>query len=360
MEYATFLLHSSLPLVANRLPEPYILHWKLLVEGIAILSKPTLHYSEIIVAQEKLRTFVDQVPILYQPNYVTIKLHYLRHLAQSCIDFGSLRNFSAVPFEDLNGTLAAMNTANFSIEESLFDKFNFTSNINATIKSMRDVDNQPIKRDSPYGKLLAQNGFNWNEIDDNLKKGWSFVKLEDSRIVYIKHSELRSVDLSEEIQILLQDNSININKVQRFNRIRIGKHHLRSSSTNSKHWNSSSCVYKAVGGYSFGVIQTFLKYNDKYLAVVKKVATEERLSIITPVIRSSLQTCIQVIPISSILESAISVYNSSNHTDYYSSLTSRPLFCLREVSTIPLYSQHEDTMDITEEEALDLIKLYTT
>jgi hypothetical protein len=65
VEFATFLLHSSLPLISGRLPEQYIAHWKLLVEAISILCKPVLHVSEIEIADSKLKGFVDLVPILY-------------------------------------------------------------------------------------------------------------------------------------------------------------------------------------------------------------------------------------------------------------------------------------------------------
>lgn len=109
-----------IPSLDRRLPQEYIDHWKLLVEVIAILSKPTLHVSEIHISNEKLRIFVDLVPLLYQENYVTIKTHYLKHLAQSCIDYGSMGHFLATSYEDLNGVINNMNTDKFSIEEALY------------------------------------------------------------------------------------------------------------------------------------------------------------------------------------------------------------------------------------------------
>jgi hypothetical protein len=199
-------------------------------------------------------------------------MHYLTHLAQSCYNFGSIRHFSAIPYEDLNGVLLDMNNANFSVEEALMENFTFASNVNAMVRSMRGVQNEPIKPDSPYGKLLTTCGFNWNRMDTELKSGWSLHRLSDLRTLFIKHSEFESIENDDTIAHLVETHQMNQSKTKKFKRIRIDKHHLRSQNANSLHWNSSACLYKSSGFLCFGIISTFLMHDDKYYAFIERKA----------------------------------------------------------------------------------------
>lgn len=80
---------------------------------------------------------------------------------------------------------------------------------------MRDLDNEEIKPSSRYGKLLKRCGFNWNDVSE-LKAGWSHYLLPDSRHLYVKVAELKSIHINSAIHHLLEANNIIVDNTQQF------------------------------------------------------------------------------------------------------------------------------------------------
>jgi len=76
---------------------------------------------------------------LYGPDFCTIKVHQLIHVANVVRNYGPLRNVSSYRFEDINGRVVKMNLAKLSPIEQLHIKFQRTNWIRAILHTMRDA-----------------------------------------------------------------------------------------------------------------------------------------------------------------------------------------------------------------------------
>lgn len=104
-EWEHWLLYYSLPVLKGILPEKYLCHWALLIEGISILLGTELTPEQLSHADAALVYFVGCVQSLYGKEQMTFNVHSLLHLGRSVAHWGPLWAHSAFMFEDFNGYL---------------------------------------------------------------------------------------------------------------------------------------------------------------------------------------------------------------------------------------------------------------
>ena len=104
-EWEHWLLYYSLPVLKGILPEKYLSHWALLIEGISILLGSELTTEQLDHAHRSLVYFVACVQSLYGEEHMTFNVHSILHLTTSVVHWGPLWAHSAFVFEDFNGYL---------------------------------------------------------------------------------------------------------------------------------------------------------------------------------------------------------------------------------------------------------------
>lgn len=104
-EWQHWLLYCSLPVLKGILPQKYLCHWGLLIEGVSILLGSELNAGLISHAHEALDYFVGGVQTLYGKEHMTFNVHSLLHLSKSVVHWAPLWAHSAFRFEDFNGHL---------------------------------------------------------------------------------------------------------------------------------------------------------------------------------------------------------------------------------------------------------------
>ena len=79
-EYRSWLLHFSLPVLYNILPEPYFTHYSLLVAAMHIMLGKNISTQRLKIGEEYLRRFYEMFSSLYGKkikNCTTATLHTL-------------------------------------------------------------------------------------------------------------------------------------------------------------------------------------------------------------------------------------------------------------------------------------------
>ena len=104
-EWQNWLLYYSVPVLKGTLPNKYLSHWALLVEGISILLGSEITQEQIDHAHEALVLFVGSIQCLYGVDQMSFNVHSLLHLSQSVENMGPLWAHSAFMFENFNGYL---------------------------------------------------------------------------------------------------------------------------------------------------------------------------------------------------------------------------------------------------------------
>lgn len=99
-EFRSFLLFTTPVVLKGRLQKKFYQHFMLLHCGIRFLlnSETCIIYNDL--ANNILKDFVTQYPILYGNEYVTYNVHGLIHLSDFVKIHGSLENFSAFKYEN--------------------------------------------------------------------------------------------------------------------------------------------------------------------------------------------------------------------------------------------------------------------
>lgn len=102
-EFRNFLFLWSLPVLYGVLPEPYYVHFCLLVKAIHILSKECITQMELESAEKCLFKFVENFQNMYSARYLTMNCHQLLHITDCVRGNGPLFANNCFVFEDLNG-----------------------------------------------------------------------------------------------------------------------------------------------------------------------------------------------------------------------------------------------------------------
>lgn len=107
-EWKSFLLYYSLIICDGKLPQEYLNHWFLLVYATHSLLQDNISSVEVDLAENALKHFVRQVPILYGQEYCTFNVHQLLHIADAVRDWGPLWVFSCFRFESNIGHIISL------------------------------------------------------------------------------------------------------------------------------------------------------------------------------------------------------------------------------------------------------------
>lgn len=237
----------------------------LLVNEVSILSRYPLHLSEIDRAEQLLRLFVKSVKTLYQENYITIKMHSLLHIVQSCRYYGPLSEFSATMFESCNGKIIRANYSKISAVRSLISNFNVYSYLPSILDTMRDGNGDPISDNHPFYKHLIQCGFSLYS-SNACKQNWISIPGCPSYYTYNNRIYIKPDIISDTILRSLSFSGT------LFDIIMINETKIRGINANSKLRYSSSVLYNDNVKKLVGNVQFFVFNSTGYFAVIDCVA----------------------------------------------------------------------------------------
>ena len=102
-EFRNFLFLWSLSVLYGILPDPYYMHYCLLVQAIYNLCKENITEAELVNAEKCLLKFVEHFEKLYSSRYLTMNMHQLVHITDCVRANGPLFANNCFVFEDLNG-----------------------------------------------------------------------------------------------------------------------------------------------------------------------------------------------------------------------------------------------------------------
>lgn len=105
MEYRSWLLYYSLPVMMNILPEEYVAHHMLLVETVTTLLQGSISQMMLSKAERLIKHYCFKFSFYYSERHMTANLHHLLHLPEVVSNFGPLFVYSCFPFESQNGKL---------------------------------------------------------------------------------------------------------------------------------------------------------------------------------------------------------------------------------------------------------------
>lgn len=98
-ELENWLFFFSLAVLTGILPNRYLNHWCLYVQGTYLLLKSEIHTEVIDIAEELLEEFSSKTEDLYGRHMMRFNLHILRHFAANCRRWGPMFALSAYQFE---------------------------------------------------------------------------------------------------------------------------------------------------------------------------------------------------------------------------------------------------------------------
>ena len=95
----SFLLHDDIPCSKRILPDLYLEHFALLVEGISPLLTFKISHNNLEKCQRILDRFVAEFKVLYGKHNMTLNVHAILHLVTAVRMCGPLCTFSMFPYE---------------------------------------------------------------------------------------------------------------------------------------------------------------------------------------------------------------------------------------------------------------------
>ena len=134
-EYRTWLLYYLFPVMKDILPNVYLNHAMLLVNGIYLLLKSAITSDDLKNSTLLLQHFCLRMPSLYLESKCTYNIHQLLHLPSCVKNHGPLWTFSCFFYEDLNGDLRKLfhGSQNFEMQianaSSLLQKISNNENM---------------------------------------------------------------------------------------------------------------------------------------------------------------------------------------------------------------------------------------
>jgi len=100
VEFRQFLLYAGPVVLLHVLPEVLYQNFMLPSVGISLLANPRFSIEHCTYVRDILKTFVNNVRVLYGTGMMVYNVHALVHLADDVQRFGCLDNISAFPFEN--------------------------------------------------------------------------------------------------------------------------------------------------------------------------------------------------------------------------------------------------------------------
>lgn len=118
-EYRLFLLYTSLSVLGQNISAAKFKNFLKFHAGIFILLSP---YAGVKswndLARALLIQFVEEVEVIYGPEFIIYNVHSLVHISDDAINYGNLSNVSAFPFENFMQKIKRMlHTKSFSLNQ---------------------------------------------------------------------------------------------------------------------------------------------------------------------------------------------------------------------------------------------------
>lgn len=136
-----YLLLYYLPVcMIDIIPRKYVSHLQLLSSSIYTSLKSNITPQELIVAEKKLRDFVDLYQILFEKKNMVMNIHLLTHLVESVKNLGPLWAYSAFPFEKNNGCLLKLVKGKTDVIHQITNKYIMKKSLDATIQHKKSND----------------------------------------------------------------------------------------------------------------------------------------------------------------------------------------------------------------------------
>lgn len=104
-ELENWAFFLSIPILAGTLPNIFLKHWALYVQGTYIFLRSEVNLEAIDLAEELIEQFCSKVESLYGRHMFRFNLHILRHFAENCRRWGPMFALSAYAFEAGNQDL---------------------------------------------------------------------------------------------------------------------------------------------------------------------------------------------------------------------------------------------------------------
>lgn len=101
-EYRSLLLFYFPVILDGLLPRKYLDHFKLLSSSVYLLLQSNISQDDLRVADEKLKTFVNEFQQFYGKEHMVMNIHILLHLVDCVKSLGPLWSFSLFTYESFN------------------------------------------------------------------------------------------------------------------------------------------------------------------------------------------------------------------------------------------------------------------
>jgi hypothetical protein len=129
-EFENWMLFYSIPVLNNVLPDRYLKHWVLFVQGMHLLLSEKITEEDLNIAEMLITNFVKDIEVLYENRsnnlpckQMTFNVHILLHLVRHVRNWGPLMCISSYAFEAGNGVIKRMVHANRGIPHQILRKF---------------------------------------------------------------------------------------------------------------------------------------------------------------------------------------------------------------------------------------------
>lgn len=146
-----FLLYTGIVILKDFLSEEAYTHFLKLSMAYRLLSSKATTGTNIDVAEELLKEFVQDWTKFYRKEFLRFNVHSLLHLAADVRLHGPIDTFSAYKFEDKIRQLRRMIKSNNRVPAQLFNRIKERQNIDykpTTRKNKSNVRSIKFKRDS--------------------------------------------------------------------------------------------------------------------------------------------------------------------------------------------------------------------
>lgn len=128
-EWRSWLLFFSPVVLCNLLPSVYYRNWLKFVKLTHFLLAQSIPLDKLRKVRKEMRSFLKEYEELYEKQNMTYDAHLLIHLADSAEVWGPLWNYSAFPFEDMNGQLVRLITGTRHAHLQVIEKFSFLASL---------------------------------------------------------------------------------------------------------------------------------------------------------------------------------------------------------------------------------------
>ncbi|XP_070392858.1 uncharacterized protein [Dermacentor albipictus] len=122
-EWRNWLLYFSPIVLVGILPQPYYNNWLKFVSLMHVLLADSVSSELLRSVQKQMFLFLKEYEVLYGKENITFNAHSLLHLVDSVREWGPLWNFSAYPYENMNGRLVRLVNGTRHAQWQIVEKF---------------------------------------------------------------------------------------------------------------------------------------------------------------------------------------------------------------------------------------------